>query len=351
MCSEAMTPRERLLAAIGFRQPDRVPVDNYISDNPLCDLGQAGLDLLREFPSDFREPPSELPVREPRYVQPDGRWRRIWTDEWGCTRREEMYGLEGIIIRHPLADWADYPTYELPPAPSCDPQDPQVRRDRAEVMRQKRRYYVKVCFFRTFERLHFLRGYENVMLDLARGEERLADLADRITERNIAEIRWAAAIGADAVTQSDDLGTQRALMISPKLWREFFQPRYRRSFAVAQELGLDVWFHSDGWILPIVPDLAQIGVKVVNPQFSCHNLGELARVVRGSGLVVLTDLDRQGLIPFGTPGQLRQHVREVIEAFDGRSSGLVGNAEFRGPVPLENIRAVFSARREFGSNG
>jgi len=348
--AERMTSRDRVLAAINFQRPDRVPVTNHISDNPLYELGEPALALLREFPSDFGDPPDRAAVRDPRFVQPDGSWKRIWTDEWGCTRQEEHYGIEGIIIEHPLADWSKYKDYELPPPPSCDPEDPDVQRTRAEITRRKQRYYVKVCFFRTFERLHFLRGYENVLLDLAAGDERLADLADRITERNMAEIRWAAAIGADAVVQSDDWGTQQALMISPEMWREFFKPRYRRSFDLARELGLDVWFHTDGYTLPILPDLAEIGVKVVNPQFSCHDLGALARVLRENRLAVMTDLDRQGLIPFGTPEQLRQHVREVIEAFDARNGGLIGNAEFRGPVPLANIRAVFAAWREFGSN-
>ncbi len=350
MSTDRMTPRERVLAALNFERPDRVPVTNAICDNPLYRLGQAALRLLREFPNDFGDPPERLPSRDGRYVGRDGLWRRTWTDEWGCTHREEFYGIEGIIVDRPLASWADYDEYELPPPPPHDSDDQQVCRDRAETLSQKRRYYVRKCFFRTFERLHFLRGFENVMMDLAAGEPRLADLADRITERNIGEIRWAAATGADAVVQSDDWGTQQGLMISPQLWREFFKPRYRRSFEVAAELGLDVWFHTDGYTLPILADLAEIGVKVVNPQFSCHNLRELADAIRANRLAVMTDLDRQRLIPFATPGELRDHVREVLGVFEGRRGGLIGHAAFRGPVPLANIRAVFEAWREFGAD-
>jgi uroporphyrinogen decarboxylase len=348
MFVDRMTPRERVLAAINFHRPDRVPVTNFICDNPLYRLGPTGLSLLREFPGDFGDPPERLPCRDRRYVQPDGSWRRVWTDEWGCTRREEFYGIEGVIVDRPLASWAVYDEYELPPPPSHDLADPQVCRDRAETLHRRRRYYVRKCFFRTFERLHFLRGFENVMTDLAAGEPRLADLADRITERNIGEIRWAAATGADAVVQSDDWGTQQGLMISPRLWREFFKPRYRRSFEAAAELGLDVWFHTDGHTLPILADLAEIGVKVVNPQFSCHDVGELAAAMRANRLAVMTDLDRQRLIPFGTPAELHDHVREVLDVFAGRDGGLVGHAAIRGPVPLENIRAIFEAWREFG---
>jgi uroporphyrinogen decarboxylase len=343
-----MTPRERVLAAINFRKPDRVPVSNHIPDNPLFFFGQAGLDLLREFPSDFGDPPTTLPVRDPKFVQPDGSWRREWTDEWGCTRLEENYGHEGIILRHPIETWDEYEKYTLPPPPPCDPNHPDVQRDRAHFAEKKKNYYITVCFFRVFERLHFLRGYENVLIDLAAGEERLAELADKIVERNIAEIRWAHAVGADAVTQSDDWGTQQNLMISPKLWREFFTPRYARTFAVAKELGLDVWFHSDGFIMEIIPDMRELGVKVLNPQFSCHDLNKLAKACRDNRLAVLADLDRQHLIPFGTPQQLRDYVKKVIDIFDAKNGGFIGHAECRGAVPIENVRAIFKAWKDFG---
>jgi len=94
MSVDRMTPRERVLAALNFQRPDRVPVTNAICDNPLYRLGQAGLKLLREFPGDFEEPPEQVPSRYGRYVGGDGLWRRNWTDEWGCTHREEFYGIE-----------------------------------------------------------------------------------------------------------------------------------------------------------------------------------------------------------------------------------------------------------------
>jgi hypothetical protein len=348
MATQEMTPRERMMAAINHQRPDRVPRVNYIPENPFYKLGRPAADLLKEFPSDHDDPALWPPVRDPRYVRPDGSWDRIWRDEWGCVRHETEYGIEGIVVKEPLADWSAYGDYCLPPAPPCDPDHHEVAARRAEILRKKGRYYIRLCFFRLFERLHYLHGMEATMVDLMTGEERLADLADRIVERNIAEIRWAAAAGADAVTQSDDWGTQTSLMISPETWRSFFKPRYRKTFEVARELGLDVWFHSDGHIIDILPDMAELGVKVVNPQFSCHDLGALAAAFKKNRLAVLTDLDRQRIIPFGTPGQIRTHVKDIVEAFDAKNGGLVGQAECRGDVPLRNIRAVFEAWREFG---
>lgn len=346
--SKETTPRERFLAAINHKRPDRVPRVNYIPDNPFYKLGRAGVDLLKEFPGDQDDPALYPPVRDPRYVKPDGSWEKVWKDEWGCVRHENEYGIEGIVVKEPLADWAAYKDYRLPAPPPCDPDHYSVAAQRAEILKKKGRYYIRLCFFRLFERLHYLHGMENTMVDLMTGEERLADLADKIVERNIAEIRWAAAVGADAVVQSDDWGTQTSLLISPEIWRSFFKPRYKKTFEVARELNLDIWFHSDGHIIDILPDMAELGVKVVNPQFSCHDIKALAAAFKKNKLAVLTDLDRQHIIPFGTPAEIRNHVKEIVEAFDARNGGLVGQAEARGDVPIGNIRAVFEAWNEFG---
>ena len=132
MPTERMTPRERILAAINFQQPDRVPRFNVICDNPLYKLGQEGLKLLKEFPSDGGPAPETAPAPDPRFVQPDSSWHRIWTDEWGCTWDENHYGLEGIITRPPLEDWASYRDYQLPPPRPWDPEHPDVRKAREE---------------------------------------------------------------------------------------------------------------------------------------------------------------------------------------------------------------------------
>ena len=345
-----MTPRERVLAAINFRKPDRIPLAFYVCEDNLARHGQAVLDLLRRYPSsDFGDPPTTVPQADPQYVK-DGVYHKAYTDEWGCTWDEHLFGHVGQIIRHPLADWAAYKDYAFPPVPPTDPNHPELLCERAKTEEQKKRRYVKKLFVRTFEQMHFVRGFARVCEDLALGRPELADLADRVTEWNRAWVRWAVAAGADGVTHSDDWGTQNAMIISPKLWREFFKPRYAREFEPAREAGVDIWFHSDGVILPILEDMAELGVKVVNPQFSCHDLKTLAASTRKAGLAVATDLDRQFIMPHGTPQQVREYVREIIETFDGRSGGLIGQCEVRGPIPLANIEAALAAFQEFGTN-
>jgi hypothetical protein len=145
--------------------------------------------------------------------------------------------------------------------------------------------------------------------------------------------------GLDGIHFRDDWGTQQALMISPRLWRTFFKPAYARLFALARNAGVHVWFHSDGVIEAIIPDLIEIGVQVLNPQVSAIGRKKVAALCRGR-ICVEADIDRQGILPYGTPEDVRAAVRADIKAFDGLNGGYIGRGEVAGDVPLENTLAL-----------
>jgi uroporphyrinogen-III decarboxylase len=157
-------------------------------------------------------------------------------------------------------------------------------------------------------------------------------------------------LGVDGIGFGDDWGTQTQLMISPRLWREFFKPRYKKMFDLIHSAGAHVYFHSDGMTLEIVPDLIEIGVDVLNPQFSCLDLKALAQI-SGGKVCIATDLDRQFVLPFGTPEEVREHVREVVKTLWHPHGGIIGRGEIGPDVPLENAEAMFQAFREFGVYG
>jgi len=133
-------------------------------------------------------------------------------------------------------------------------------------------------------------------------------------------------------------------MISPQLWREFFKPAYARLFALARNAGKHVWFHSDGAISTIIPDLLEIGVQVLNPQVDAIGRDKLARLCAGRACIE-ADIDRQWLLPFGTAEQVRATVRADIAAFGGVRGGYVGRGEVAGDVPLENVIALLGELR------
>ena len=197
-----------------------------------------------------------------------------------------------------------------------------------------------------FERMNSLRGYEDLLIDIMEDREEVYVLRDRILRWTVEHLEpmlgceW-----IDCLFYMDDWGTQRALMIPPAKWRSLFGPAYAHLFSLAREAGKDVFFHSDGMILEVIPDLLEAGVTVLNPQFSCIDLGELAKF---SGTVCFSaDIDRQHLLPFGTPEEIGRNVRDCILRLSTPGGGMIGGAEIGPGVPLENAEAVYRSFSEY----
>ena len=108
--------------------------------------------------------------------------------------------------------------------------------------------------------------------------DQAAYLLDRLTEDNVWQARRMAEAGVDCVCAGDDVGMQDRLMMSPAMWREWIKPRWAQVFRAAREVNPDIqiWLHSDGWIEPILPDLIEIGLDILNPvQPECMNPAKL----------------------------------------------------------------------------
>ena len=127
-----------------------------------------------------------------------------------------------------------------------------------------------------------------------------------------------------------------------------FGARLRKIVDAVHAAGKHFYFHTDGCTLDILPDLIEIGVDVINPQFSSMDLEAVAEVCAGR-VCISSDIDRQRLLPRGSPREIREHVRSVVRLFGGPEGGLIGRAEIGPDVPLENAEAVFCAFAEFGN--
>ena len=110
--------------------------------------------------------------------------------------------------------------------------------------------------------------------------------------------------------------------------------------------GRHVWFHSDGFINEIFGDLIEIGADVINFQAAVVGFDWAARNVRGK-VAVRTDIDRQSVLPFASPARVREEVRRTLEACGTSEGGLIACGEIGPDVPLENIRAMYEAFRDF----
>ena len=335
-----MLPRDRVRAAVEFRGPDRVPTDHYIFPGAFWRHGQALIDLVNEHEDDS----GNRAVRMNMAVAPGDPNEIIeWRDQWGTLWRRLGGYTSGDVVEPALPTWDRWGDYVFPPPMS----DEAAAKARAEIESRQPRYYTRGAGGSIFQTAQHIRGPANFLMDLAEDRPEAHELVDRLVEHHIANIRKILPARPDAIGFGDDLGAQTRLLMRPDTWRRFYKPRYQRLFAVARDGGAHVWFHTDGWTLEILEDLVEIGVQILNPQHAI--MGDQRVAERIAGRVCLrTDIDRQHLIPRGTPEEITASVKALIALFGIFDGGLILHGEVGPDVPLENIRALYEAFREYG---
>ena len=339
-----MTSKERVKAAISFEPVDRLPTLWSILPGAIVRYGDALAEICRQYPDDFGTGGPDF-RGWPNYELPPDYRVGEWTDIWGVTWRMAQDGIVGIPVTHPLADDEAFQTYQPPPRANPD----EIRKQAEAIAASNPKHFVSAGGGNLFEVMQRLRGYDNLMMDLALDRPQAYRVRDLVKDYFLSFVReWCKYDCIDCIAYGDDWGTQRALIIHPDTWRRFFKPAYRELFAPAVEAGKAVHFHSDGFTWDIVVDWAEIGVTLYNPQHTIMGHQRWAQTYRGL-MAIRTDLDRQHVLPHGTPAAVRGHVREVIECLGTAEGGLVLHGEVGPDVPLDNVRAMVEAFMEYGS--
>jgi hypothetical protein len=276
-----------------------------------------------------------------------------WTDAWGVVWDNLVEGMAAIPVESeaPLRDWATLDRYHPPdPLRVDDHGNPVDWERRAQgVVRAKQNGGLAaggMIHGFMYMRLFYLRGFENFMMDVATRDPRLGRLIEMVLKHNVALVDKYLEIGVEILHAGDDLGMQTSLPISPADWRRYLKPCFAAIFGPCRDRGVYGYLHTDGHILEIIPDLAECGVNVINPQIRANGLEGLVRVAKGKVCINL-DLDRQ-LFPFATPEEVRAHVREAKQALHLPEGGLMLTAECAPDVPLKNIEAICQAIEEVG---
>lgn len=329
-----MTPRERVRRTLDHLPVDRAPRDLWALPGVSQRRGDELRAFYERFPGDFAGPaarygPSPFARGTPSVVGES-------VDEWGSRWRVLEYGVIGEVIAPPLADWSALKTYQ-PPWSMLD----QADFSRVNESCAATDHYVRAgTYTRPWERLQFLRGSEQTFLDLAWGDPHVTTVLEMIHEFSCRELAMWAATDVDGIGWMDDWGTQTALLISPDMWRAVFKPLYRDYCAIVRAAGKDVWFHSDGHIEAIYPDLIELGVTAQNSQLFCMDIEALGERYRGQ-ITFWGEIGRQQILPFGTVDEVRAAVQRVRRALDRGRGGVIAQCEWGKFDPAENVWAVF----------
>ncbi|MDD5458043.1 MAG: uroporphyrinogen decarboxylase family protein [Phycisphaerae bacterium] len=330
-----MNSRERVIATLNHRPVDRAPRDLWTLPwvNMFC---QDRLDeMLRLFPLDIANSPT-IYGKSARASGTPGNVG-FYTDEWGCRWYSAEPGVAGEVKEHIIENWSDLAHYK-PPFELLDNADTGKVNDFCSQIKDK---FIKGGIgVRPFERMQFLRGTEKLLIDFAYGTKEVRDLIDMVHDFYCRGLRILAQTDVDAVGFLDDWGSQTSLLISLEMWRELFKPLYKDYCDILHEKGKYAFFHSDGFIMPLFPDLIEIGVDAVNSQLFCMDIEQLGKQFSGR-ITFWGEIDRQNILPFGSQEDVRNAVRRVKKAFSGSPRGLIAQCEWGKGISFDNIAAVF----------
>jgi uroporphyrinogen decarboxylase len=197
-----------------------------------------------------------------------------------------------------------------------------------------------------------IRGYEEFLMDMIEQPAWAQCLLDRIYEQNMIKAKAYAKAGVDWIATGDDVANQKAMMFAPAQWRQMMLSRWKNVWRTIKDTNpqSQIWYHSDGNIMDIIPDLLDAGVDILNPvQPECMDIGEVHRRF-GQRATLDGCIGTQSTMPWGKPEDVRKCVKELIENY-GRKGGLILSPThvLEPEVPIANIDAFFQACREFGT--
>ncbi|MDD4745176.1 MAG: uroporphyrinogen decarboxylase family protein [Eubacteriales bacterium] len=378
--SKAMTSSERVRTTLAHREPDRIPLDlgstkmtgisikayrNFIAHKGWQDLDPEPviLDPVQQLAL-VREPVLEklgvdtrglLPAApagfQAAYREENGYVR--FTDEWGVAWKMPKTGGHYFdMTAHPLIGDIGEPDLDRFAWP--DPRDATrtaAFRGRVTALQQAGDYGLVMHGVSAgiLEMALRLRGFEQLFMDFALEPDLVCGLLDRLVE--IKSAFWETAldqVGADVLVaiEADDLGSQDSLLISPEMYRRFVLPRHKRLFSFIKRKAphIKVFLHSCGAIRPLIPDLIEAGVDILNPvQVSARGMNPKA-LKKDFGDVLTFwggGIDTQHVLPFGSPDEVRDEVKRRIDEL-APGGGFIFNTihNIQADVPPRNLEAM-----------
>jgi len=329
-----MTGRERVKAALTFAAPDRTPRDLWALPYIRMFRKNELVEVLQEFPLDIQNR-ELIPGWDDKGLYAYGQTGH-YTDDWGSVWYIGEPGIIGEVKEPVLANWSDLKTFK-------PPWDLVRKRDLSNVNQmcdESDQFMLSDVTARPFERLQFLRGTENLFIDIAYGTAEVRTLLEIVHDFYLEDIRAWCESYVDAIFFMDDWGTNNSLLINPKTWRELFKPLYKEYCELIHAAGKFAFFHSDGNIEAIFGDLVEVGIDAINSQLFCMDIEGLARRYKGK-VTFCGEIDRQNVLPFGDSNAVCEAVMRVRRVLDDGSGGVIAHCEWGKDNSQENIRTVF----------
>jgi uroporphyrinogen decarboxylase len=340
--------KERVKAALDKKPTDRTPI--FMWFHPVTSIRLA---KLLEIPVSFVGEAMGNDVQQTwvnnNYAmegithERDGEWH---VDYWGIK----------WVYRHFFNQIEEFPLNGYSPEAVLDYKFPIDKIDvllnnMLPFVERKNEYFigcdVSPCAFEMYWRL---RGMESALLDFALNPKLIQTMISRCANFSIKLAqKTCLRFDIDWLWTGDDVASQTNLMISPDTWREIIKPHLKRVFDVGKSHGLWVAYHCCGALRPIIPDLIEIGMDVLNPiQGNCPGMDpfELKREF-GKQLTFMGGIDTQRILPYGSVNEVRQYTAKLIEEMTVDGGGYILAASHTIPPEITDEK-IFAMYEEVG---
>jgi len=376
-----MTSRERVVAAFEHQEPDRVPFDcSFVYEGYLRMKEYLGLETEKEVLPSSPWLAVSNPIELIQALEIDmcyiglGRVKDFpvfeygmdtYTDEWGVKFRkvELPSGLMYDIYDHVLADATmdDLEDYPWP-----DPYHPDLvdgLEERTRVLYETTDLALVGKFSNSiFEQAHYMRGFENLLMDLALEPGFVDVLMGKLVDIALARLD----VGLKACGKyiqavrfaGDDMGQQNGPIMSPAMFRNLIKPQFNRYYREARRMidqynpKIKIIAHTDGDVYPIIPDYIEMGLDVLNPvqPYVAEMEHDKLKEEFGDQLSFHAAIDIQRVMPFGTPEEVKAEAIKTMNALGPGGGYILAPTHYlQSDVPPENVLALRDAVLEHGT--
>lgn len=327
--------RKLVYKTLEYDNPERAPRDLWVL--PWATNNYPGeLAAIREkYPSDIKSASGF--AKRSSVEKGDMYEKGTYVDPWGCVFVNIHEGVQGEI-KEPLVtgeEWEDTDKVHFPTEWF------DIDKEAVNAYCKNNDMFVLSGFCaRPFERLQFIRGTEQLYMDLVLRPDGMTEFIKKLHTFNMDLMEKWAKTDVDALFMMDDWGAQNNLLINPDTWVEIFKPMYRDYCEIARAHGKKIFMHSDGNILKIYPHLIEVGVDALNSQIFCMGLDELSEFA--GKITFWGEMDRQHILVDKEPDDVEQAVVEIKDKL-WKNGGCVAQCEFGAGAKPENVERMFEA--------
>lgn len=261
-----------------------------------------------------------------------------YIDDWGCTFENIQRGIIGEVKKPLIYDdeWEDIEKIHIPEELLSF----NIDKVNEDILKISDKFIRAEACPHPFEQLQFIRGTEKFYMDLMYKPKKMLEFIEKMHDFYCRLLKKWAKTNVDTLVMMDDWGCQKSLLINPLLWEEIFSPMYRDYIDIAHKAGKKMFMHSDGYILPIIPKLIDMGLDAINCQIFCIGIDKLKQF-KGK-ITFWGDIDRQYLLYRGSREEIFNAVKQVKENL-WDNGYCIAQCDLGVGAKPENVYAVFEA--------